>query len=643
MIVVYATAAFVILELVSIIVEPLKLPEWLLPVVIVLLCVGFIIAIILSWIYDIHPEGGIVKTEPVHEVKDEENPTASNSWRIASYISFVVIIALIVLNIIPRTNQKKRKAILDKSIAVLPFINDSPDEEKMYFINGTMESILDNLCKIHDLRVVSRTSVEQYRNNLKPVQEIAKEMNVSYVLEGSGMKDEENIRLTIQLIDAIHDRHIWSDSYNRKTDEIFSLQSEIAQLVAGEIKAIVSPEEKQLIDKIPTSNLNAYDLYQKGREAQLIYQSDYINREARATAEALYRQSLQYDSTFAQAYLGLASICFSKLTWANDSVLNSGILDSALFYANTALSFDDQLADAYTFKGYYYRLLSETNQALKEWEKAISINPNSAGPYQGMGWHYFSEDDYVKSIESFVKASSLNRGPELPAILKDLGFALTSIGFFSNSKQQYQEALNLDGDTSSYYMRLSYVEFCAGNYAKAIEASQKAISKDSKDPTLWNHLGISYLHLGQYEESLYYFRKFTEELESNGRANAYSLPYVAYAFLQNGYTEESEIYVNEQINLSKEWLEGRISGFEKNYFRLALVYAFTGDKEKAYENLRLLKTGDISVNVMKYRNDPLFEKIRDEFEFQQIMNDLEAKYQAEHERVRKWLEENDML
>jgi len=221
---VYAGAAFVIIELINNITEPLRLPEWTPTLVIVLLAIGFPIVIIFSWIYDIHPEGGIVKTDPAEKVKAEEIPMSSNGWKIASYFAFAVIIALILLNIIPRINQINGVEIVDKSIAVLPFINDSPEETEMYFINGTMESILDNLCKIEDLRVVSRTSVEQYRNNSKPVQTIAKEMNVSYVLEGSGLKHGDNIRLTIQLVDAINDQHIWSNIYNRKSEEIFNLQ-----------------------------------------------------------------------------------------------------------------------------------------------------------------------------------------------------------------------------------------------------------------------------------------------------------------------------------------------------------------------------------------------------------------------------------
>jgi hypothetical protein len=120
---VYAAAAFVILELLSIIIEPLRLPDWTLQFAIVFLCIGFIIAVILSWIYDVHPEGGIVKTEPVHKVKEEDIPKSSYSWKIASYFSFVVIVGLIVLNIIPRSKLSNTKGILDKSIAVLPLDN----------------------------------------------------------------------------------------------------------------------------------------------------------------------------------------------------------------------------------------------------------------------------------------------------------------------------------------------------------------------------------------------------------------------------------------------------------------------------------------------------------------------------------------
>ena len=173
---VYAAAAIVIIELINNVNEPLRLPEWTPTLVIILLIIGFIITVIVSWIYDIHPEGGIVKTEPAHKVKIEEIPKSSSNWKIASYISFVVIVGLIVFNIVPRIHRSEVKEILDKSIAVLPLRNESSDQENAYFINGLMESILDNLSKIEELRVISRNSVEQYRHNPKPTPTVAEEM-----------------------------------------------------------------------------------------------------------------------------------------------------------------------------------------------------------------------------------------------------------------------------------------------------------------------------------------------------------------------------------------------------------------------------------------------------------------------------------
>jgi len=161
---VYAATAFVILELVSIIQEPLNLPEWTLQLVIILLSLGFIVSVVFSWIYERSPDGNLIKTKFVQEeINSEKTTSISSAWRLATYISLALIVGLIVLNLIPRRSVSGNVAeagstasLRDKSIAVLPFINDSPDEENAYFINGTMEAILDNLSKIEDLRVVSR-------------------------------------------------------------------------------------------------------------------------------------------------------------------------------------------------------------------------------------------------------------------------------------------------------------------------------------------------------------------------------------------------------------------------------------------------------------------------------------------------------
>ena len=159
-------------------------------------------------------------------------------------------------------------AKLEKSIAVLPFINDSPDQENTYFINGVMEEILNNLQKIKDLRVISRTSVEQYRGQKRPISEIAQELGVNYIVEGSGQKYGNNFRLRAQLIKADHESHLWGESFQNEINDvkdIFSIQIQIAESMAAELKAIITPVEKKLIEKIPTTDLTAYDAYLKGQ------------------------------------------------------------------------------------------------------------------------------------------------------------------------------------------------------------------------------------------------------------------------------------------------------------------------------------------------------------------------------------------
>ena len=635
---VYAAAAFVILELTDIVAPSLGLPDWTLNFIIILLSVGFIIAIILSWIYDIHPEGGIVKTEAAHHDKSEDNRASSKVWKIASYISFVIIVALIILNIIPRSSRSEVKEIIDKSIAVLPFINDSPDEENAYFINGTMEAILDNLCKIEDLRVVGRTSVEQYRNAPKPITEIAKEMNVSYILEGSGQKDGNKVRITLQLIDGINDKHLWSSPYIREIEigQIFDLQSEIAQLVAAEIEAVITPEEKQLIEKIPTTNLTAYDFYQRGRDEHWRYWLE-DDKEVLERAENLYRKALEYDSTFAQAYTGLADVFWDKHYWRD--YFSEAFLDTFLILTNIALSYDDQLAEAYRNRGAYYEGIGKPDQALKEYNKALDYNPNDWMGYRDIAGLY--DDEPIKQIENYEKALSLNHGPRLPYSLKNLGYAYLSSGFIEKAKYYGQESFALDGDTASYLNFLVFTEFSLENFEKSLDIGRKLLKLDSTYlyPIIFNLTG-------NHQELYSYYTKHLKEFQESSwiLLNSHR---IGVALWKLGEYEKAENHFNLQVKYSFESIElGRqIETSKFAHYDLSAAYAWLGDKQKAFHYLNEFnKRRFIPLwLVVQLKIDPLFETIRDEPEYQQIVKDFEAKYQAEHERVRMWLVENDML
>ena len=188
-------------------------------------------------------------------------------------------------------------------------------------------------------------------------------MNVNHILEGSFQKHGDRANLIVQLSDAQQNEdHIWANEYNRDWSDIFAVQSEVSQAIARELQAVITPEEKQLIEKIPTANLTAYDFYQRGREEHVKYWLDNNNRKALDRADDLYHEAIEYDSAFAQAYTGLAWVYFNKYYW--ETFLTENFMDSVLVLADIALSFDDQLAEAYVIKGNYYRSNYEKNRLL---------------------------------------------------------------------------------------------------------------------------------------------------------------------------------------------------------------------------------------------------------------------------------------
>jgi TolB-like protein/Tfp pilus assembly protein PilF len=554
----------------------------------------------------------------------------------------IIGLALIILGIFLIPKLFKSSPPVEKSIAVLPFHNDSSDEENQYFINGLMDAILDNLCKIKDLRVISRTSVEQYRDSPKSIPEIAKELNVNYILEGGGQKYEEDIRLTVQLIDAKNDRHIWSNPYNRKTKDIFSVQSEIAQLIAEELKAFITPEERQLIEKAPTTSLTAYDFFQRGREEHMKYLTwgGGGGREALEKAENLYREALEYDSEFAQAYSGLAVVYWNKTRWSG--FFSENYMDSVLILADIALSYDNQLAEAYSVKAASYFFKGNPEQALEEADKAIKFNPNDWMAYWGKGMIY-SDLDLVKSIYNFNKAISLNRGSILPQLLITLGWVYHNAGFIDKFKNCLQEAIKLSGDSAGYYSNLGSSEYHQGNYVKAIKFLEKAHKIDTNRLEIFVRLGSNHMFLDHYRESLKYYKTYVERLKASGAVDLQNMQRVGYVYWQNGYKKEAEFYFNKQLEYCNESI-GLGREYSRNlnaFYDLAGIYAFRGDRDKAIENLRKFNQRKW-MNFFIYRfikEDPLFESIRDDPEFQEIVGDIEGKYHAEHERVKKWLEE----
>src|SRR3982751_3329856 len=244
----YVIAAGFIIQIGSAVFPAWELPNWTLRLVVVLLLIGFPIALILSWAYDLTAEG--IQATPSVSVPGRHR----RRNLILLMATGVIVSAAAGFFLLPRASARK----IEKSIAVLPFENLSDERENAYFADGIQDDILTNLAKIGDLKVISRTSVMPYRNSEKNVREIGKALGVSAILEGSVRKSGNRVRVNVQLIDATNDQHMWAEDYDGDLTDVFKIQSDLAGKIAAALEAKLSPSEKARIGRRPTQNSDAY-------------------------------------------------------------------------------------------------------------------------------------------------------------------------------------------------------------------------------------------------------------------------------------------------------------------------------------------------------------------------------------------------
>jgi TolB-like protein len=578
----------------------------------------------------------------------EVTPSPQRHPRTKTIARIIIASGLIALGFLLIPKLLKSEEPLEKSIAVLPFFNDSPDEENTHFINGIMEEILNDLQISKNLRVVSRSSVEQYRGEARPaIPKIAKQLDVNYIVEGSGQKYGNSVRLRVQLIEAVTDKHLWAESYEqeiKETKDIFDLQRKIAESIASELKTIITPEEKNIIEKSATLSLTAYDFYLKGNEKFAKYWGVKAPpKEILVNAEAMFKNALEQDPEFARAYVGLAKIFYFKHFW--ESYYSRDFLDSVLILSNKALSIDDKLSEAYDMRASYYLLKGLFEKAFEDLDKAIEYNPNDWDAYRSKGVFMDSYNgDYVQALDNLHKAVKRERGESLPDLLKTLARKYVDIGFPDIAKDLYRQALKLDEDSLSYIASLTWIEFSLENFEEGLNFAKTALKFDSTryiTHELYICLPDTYRNEA-YKNVL----KIIEREKRGSSLRRQNPARFAYAFWQVGKRNEAESYFKQQITFGEESIKlGRLIAQTYNaQYDLAATYAFLGDYTKAYQYLDEFskrKTYPLWWVVLA-KHDPLFNSIRNEERFQKILQNMEAKYQSEHERVRKWLVEQGM-
>jgi TolB-like protein len=562
----------------------------------------------------------------------------SKKWMIILLSVFLFIAgAYAIYKIIDRSKQTQDLTKLEKSIAVLPFKSLSDDPEKQYLADGMMDAILLHLSKIEDLRVMSRTSVEQYRKTDKASNVIGQELGVAYLLEGSFQKYGDNARLIVQLIKTGKEGHVWAKDYDRNWNDVFSVQSEVAQTIARELHAEITPEEKQLIEKIPTANLTAYDFYLKG--------NDYWSKSEYSLALDMYSQAIQYDSLFTAAYAQRAKLHLyfyhDKLEgWeghdlkAKEDIKKGNLLNPELPEVKLAMAvayyyldrdYDNALkiieelkaegpnmADLYFYSAAILRRQGKWEESISEYKIGIQLDPFNADNIGSLGDTYFLSHQYDKAIECVRQGLSLI--PDYKGF--NYGIYIYLLNKTGNFKASLKESGLKEADVQYevyYYNR---------QYDKLIEFIRKEftiLTDESTYQTKTYKLALIYYLSGQKSLCKMYSDSTITYLKQKIKENPYDdrfYPPLGKCYAFNGNVNEAIDCGKKAVYLRPIKLDAYQGEIKEQ--DLMEIYIFTGNYELALDKIEYLLSipGWLSVGILIA--DPVFDNLRSLPRFQKI-------------------------
>src|SRR5216117_2509723 len=423
----YVIAAGGIIQLGSAAFPAWELPNWSLRLVIVLLLVGFPIALILAWAFDVTAQG-------IRATPDVAVPRTHRRRNVIVLVATGLIVSAIAgFFLLPRISSAHK---IDKSIAVLPFENLSDDKENAYFADGVQDDILTNLSKIGDLKVISRTSVMSYRGQTRNVREIGKALGVSNILEGSVRRSGNKVRVNVQLIDANTDEHIWADDYDGDVTDVFAIQTYFAQKIANELQAKLSPGEKSQMTRKPTENGEAYLAFVQAHDLSCAFEDfDKLKQ-----GEQLYARAIELDPNFA-----LAMARYSQLeSWFLHTFDRTPQRrQKARTLAARALQLQPNLPEAHLALGYsHYYGDNNYDAALEEFEIAQRGLPNESDAYLAIGAIQRRQGKWAESTANIEKASNLN--PKDPWSLQNLAQNYQVLRNFDDANKTIDRGLNMN-------------------------------------------------------------------------------------------------------------------------------------------------------------------------------------------------------
>jgi TolB-like protein/Tfp pilus assembly protein PilF len=566
----YAVVAWLLLQAASIFLPAFDAPPWVMKIFIIVIIFGFPVALIFSWAFEITPEG--IKLES--EIEPNKSIARRTGRKIVAVTIALAVVAagLFVYQLVRSKSDApgspSTATIANKSIAVLPFDNLSRDPDNAYFCEGVQDEILTRLAKVADLKVISRTSTQHFKSTPDDLPQIAKQLGVAHILEGSVQKANDQVRVNVQLINALTDAHLWADTYDRKLTDIFAVESEIAKTIAETLQARLSGSEKSSIAKAPTANPEAYELYLKGR----FFWNKRTGDDLRKSIEYL-KQAIAKDPGYALAYAALAD-SYGLLRFYGGASPEESIVPGTAA-AKKALELDDSLAEPHASLGLIATEELDVHRAVSELERAVQLNPNYA-----TGHHW-------------------------------LALAFTALGQSDPSVRELKRALELDPLSMVINADLSIGYIYARRYDEAEAQARKTLEIDPHSFLAHYYLGMALQLKGRMKEAIPEFQKAVDL-----NHDPYSMAMLAQGYARNGQTDEARkllAHLNEMAKSS-----------QVPDYALALAYTSLGEKDRAIKALEHSFAGGNTSYLFLLPGDPLLDDLRGDPRFEALVQKIVA-------------------
>ena len=460
----YAIVGWLVIEVASTVFPLLQLPDWTATFVTMLLILGFPVALILSWAYELTPDG----MKRSHEVPTTESITHVTGRKIDFAIIGALVLALgfVVYNYVLEDGSREATevaSVLPNSVAVLPFENLSPDPDNAYFAAGVHEEVLNQLAKLSELNVIARTSMMQYAAGDKSIPQVAEELNVQTVMEGSVRYADDRVLVTAQLIDPETNAHLWSDSYNRAFADVFAIQFDIAMNIANALEAEFSLEEQASIEAVPTDSPEAYAVYLRALSSAA---SGFFD----STLELL-DAAIRLDPDFALAYARKALFLANAIT-GNAPDQQADIEQITQDSAERALALDPTLGEAHAALAFVHQVHWRWDEAEREFEEALRLSPNDAEILSQYSRTKRYRGEYDDAVGIARRAAELD--PQSSWSHYFLGICYRYAGDFDAAAESFRAAIEINPAIGNRHAQLAFAEISRGNWAEALTELQVA-------------------------------------------------------------------------------------------------------------------------------------------------------------------------